>query len=61
MSKVMVKREMTMEQFSEWLAGFDTDKDGRISRDELREAVHVNNGWFSTWKSNPWMESRMQT
>ena len=41
-----------MGQFSEWLAGFDRDKDGRISRDELREAVRANKRWFSTWKSN---------
>ncbi|XP_057502745.1 calcium-binding protein CML37-like [Actinidia eriantha] len=46
------KREMTKGQFSEWLTGFDTDKDGRISRYELREAVRANKGWFSTWKSN---------
>lgn len=45
------KREMTIEEFKKWLKKFDKDKDGKISRDELREAVRAKGGWFSTHKS----------
>lgn len=45
------KREMTIEEFKKWLKKFDKDKDGKISRDELREVVRAKGGWFSTHKS----------
>ncbi|XP_057503736.1 calcium-binding protein CML24-like [Actinidia eriantha] len=51
------KREMTMDQFIEWLWGFDKDNDGRISQDELKEAVRATGGWFSTWKSKRGVKS----
>ncbi|KAL8128121.1 hypothetical protein AgCh_014907 [Apium graveolens] len=44
------RREMTVEQFKRWLKRFDSDRDGRISKSELREAVRANGGWFSRWK-----------
>ncbi|OAY66700.1 calmodulin-1-like [Ananas comosus] len=44
-------RELTIEEFKEWLKKFDTDKDGRISRDELRKAIRSRGGRFTTWKS----------
>ena len=44
------KREMTIEEFKRWLKRFDGDRDGRISKAELREAVRANGGRFSRWK-----------
>ncbi|XP_008777302.1 polcalcin Phl p 7-like [Phoenix dactylifera] len=44
--------DMTVEEFKEWLKRFDTNKDGRISRDELRRAIRSVRGRFSGWKSN---------
>lgn len=36
---------------------FDADKDGRLSRYELRDAVRANRGWFSTWKGKRALKS----
>lgn len=46
------RREMTVEQFKQRLKRFDGDRDGRISKSELREAVLANGGWFSRWKGH---------
>ncbi|KAG5542162.1 hypothetical protein RHGRI_021878 [Rhododendron griersonianum] len=43
---------MAMDQFKEWVKQFDVDKDGRISRDELREAIRSTRAWFPRWKAN---------
>jgi len=43
--------EMTVEEFKEWLKKFDTDGDGRISKDELRKAIRSRGERFSGWKS----------
>ncbi|KAK2660342.1 hypothetical protein Ddye_006875 [Dipteronia dyeriana] len=45
------KREMTMDEFMRWMKKFDADKDGRISRQELAEAVRVSAGWFVRLKA----------
>ncbi|KAH7845269.1 hypothetical protein Vadar_000191 [Vaccinium darrowii] len=45
------KREMTMAEFKEWIRRFDEDKDGRISRDELREAIRATGAWFPSWRT----------
>ncbi|KAA3476446.1 polcalcin Phl p 7-like [Gossypium australe] len=46
------KREMTIDEFKRWLKKFDDDKDGRISRDELADAIRVSRGgWFTRRKS----------
>ncbi|KAL3813613.1 hypothetical protein ACJIZ3_014881 [Penstemon smallii] len=45
------KQDITMEEFKNWLMKFDLDKDGRISKKELRLAVRNRGGWFSWWKS----------
>ncbi|KAG1342226.1 polcalcin Phl p 7 [Cocos nucifera] len=43
---------ITVDEFKEWLKKFDTNKDGRISREELRKAIRSVRGRFSGWKSS---------
>ncbi|CAN6226121.1 unnamed protein product [Urochloa humidicola] len=38
---------MTVPEFKRWLKQFDTDRDGRISRKELQEAIRRRGAWFS--------------
>ncbi|KAF7139557.1 hypothetical protein RHSIM_Rhsim07G0229400 [Rhododendron simsii] len=45
-------REMAIDEFKMWVKQFDVDKDGRISRDELKEAIRANRAWFPGWKAN---------
>lgn len=45
------KQQITMDDFKIWLMKFDSDKDGRISQEELRKAIRSRGGWFSTRKS----------
>ncbi|KAK3231424.1 hypothetical protein Dsin_003305 [Dipteronia sinensis] len=45
------KREMTINEFKRWMKKFDADKDGKISRKELAEAVHISGGWFAKLKA----------
>ncbi|KAL9385915.1 hypothetical protein Peur_022925 [Populus x canadensis] len=44
-------RAMTMGQFKAWMKTIDDDKDGKISKDELSDAVRGNGGWFAGWKA----------
>ncbi|KVH98327.1 hypothetical protein Ccrd_023444 [Cynara cardunculus var. scolymus] len=37
-------QELTLEEFKIWLMTFDVNKDGRISREELREAIRFRGG-----------------
>ncbi|OIS96166.1 hypothetical protein A4A49_00628 [Nicotiana attenuata] len=46
------KLEMSLQEFKRWLKRFDTDKDGKISKEELRDAVRSNGGWFSRLKGS---------
>ncbi|KAJ6971723.1 hypothetical protein NC653_032298 [Populus alba x Populus x berolinensis] len=45
------ERAMTMGQFRAWMKTIDGDKDGKISKDELSDAVRGNGGWFAGWKA----------
>lgn len=45
------KRVMTTEELKQWLKKFDTDKDGRINKEELRQAIHATRGRFTMFKS----------
>uniref|UniRef100_A0A6N2MGU5 EF-hand domain-containing protein n=1 Tax=Salix viminalis TaxID=40686 RepID=A0A6N2MGU5_SALVM len=44
------KQGMTMEQFKIWIKSLDIDKNGKISKDELSDAVRGNGGWFAGLK-----------
>lgn len=45
------KRVITIDEFTEWIRGFGKNKDGQITRDELREAIRATRAWFSYWKA----------
>ncbi|KAF6139082.1 hypothetical protein GIB67_010808 [Kingdonia uniflora] len=49
--------EMTVDEFKQWLKQFDRNGDGRISRDELREAIRSKGRWFTTWNSRQGVKS----
>ncbi|KAJ9567559.1 hypothetical protein OSB04_003525 [Centaurea solstitialis] len=51
------RREFTVNEFKRWLMKFDTDKDGRISVNELRQVVSATGGWFSRWKGTAGIKS----
>ncbi|KAI5656208.1 hypothetical protein M9H77_25001 [Catharanthus roseus] len=51
------KVEMTLEEFKKWLMRFDENKDGRISRQELQDAMRATGVWFSRFKSKDGLKS----
>ncbi|KAK1315423.1 hypothetical protein QJS10_CPA06g02353 [Acorus calamus] len=42
---------MTEQQFVQWLDDIDTNKDGMISKEELRKALHDLGLHFTRWKA----------
>ncbi|OMO74837.1 Calcium-binding EF-hand [Corchorus olitorius] len=51
------KRDMTIDEFKRWLSKFDEDNDGRISKDELADAIRASGGWFARRKSKQAMQA----
>ncbi|XVE70049.1 hypothetical protein DITRI_Ditri10aG0040200 [Diplodiscus trichospermus] len=51
------KREMTIDEFKRRIKKFDEDKDGRISRDKLADAIRASGGWFARRKSKQGIRS----
>jgi Ca2+-binding EF-hand superfamily protein len=49
--RALPQGELTVEEFRAWLAQFDADRDGRISREELQHALRSLNVWFAWWKA----------
>lgn len=43
--------DMTLEEFKEWLKQLDTNKDGQLSREELRQALRKRGvGWIAAFR-----------
>jgi calmodulin len=49
--RALPRGELTAEEFRAWLAQFDADGDGRISREELQQALRSLNVRFAWWKA----------
>ncbi|KAL9340914.1 hypothetical protein Peur_067133 [Populus x canadensis] len=54
--QVNPNREMTVEDFKAWLRQFEMDNDGRVSHEELKEAIQSLRVWFPGWKARQVMK-----
>lgn len=45
------KYEMSLEEFKKWLKRFDSDKDGRINKAEVLDAIRTGGVWFAGLRS----------
>nr|XP_016515677.1 PREDICTED: uncharacterized protein LOC107832359 isoform X2 [Nicotiana tabacum] len=50
-------RDMSVQEFKVWIKQFDMDRDKRISREELTEALQNLHIWFSSWKARQVMKT----
>lgn len=50
------QQEMSISEFKAWLRQFDSDHDGRISRDELHRALQDLRTWLAWWKARQGMK-----
>ncbi|KAK6923028.1 EF-hand domain [Dillenia turbinata] len=47
-----IKPQMSLEEFKLWLKQFDVDRNGKISKKELQQAIKATKGgWFTSLKS----------
>ncbi|KAL5992787.1 hypothetical protein ACLOJK_013706 [Asimina triloba] len=44
-------RKLTLKEFKEWVKGLDTNNDGVISREELKELPHALGLRFRRWRA----------
>lgn len=49
-------REMTVDEFKAWLRRYDEEHDGRISQEELKEALNGLRVWVAWWKARQAMK-----
>lgn len=54
--QVQPDQEMTVDEFKAWLLRFDSDHNGKISREELKEALHSLRIWFGWWRARQGMK-----
>ncbi|KAI9164920.1 hypothetical protein LWI28_004493 [Acer negundo] len=54
--EVHPNQEMTVDEFKAWLRRYDSNSDGQISQDELKEALHGLRSWFPWWKARQGMK-----
>ncbi|CAB4287438.1 unnamed protein product [Prunus armeniaca] len=54
--QVQPDKEMTVDEFKAWLRLFDSDHNGKISREELKEALHSLKVWFGWWRARQGMK-----
>ncbi|XP_077212806.1 uncharacterized protein LOC143847906 [Tasmannia lanceolata] len=53
---ILPKRQMSVQEFKDWLMKYDADHDGRISQEELQHALRSLHTWFTWWKSRDAMK-----
>ncbi|KAM7516545.1 hypothetical protein LguiA_006128 [Lonicera macranthoides] len=55
--RIHPNKEMTVDEFKAWIGQFDMDRDGRISREELKDALRSMHKWFRGWKARQAMKA----
>ncbi|XP_074559758.1 uncharacterized protein LOC141815691 [Curcuma longa] len=47
---LLAQKEMSASEFRAWLRQFDSDRDGRLTIDDLHRALRSLHAWFAWWK-----------